>query len=1403
MSISGVPVPGEARLQGRLAPSEYIGKELTIETNAAERADFRLMLHELSDPVEVGLKKKFVRQQVWMSDKPNFVEQFEKEFDTKKEEIYKKLVQQRDLNEWREAGQNAIANLRQLQEVIRQGDESAIMDMRGSMNLMRMGGRNDIGYEASQRLAEIFSGVARQQKISEAAKRAAADSIERFIRQQISVDEFLATATAATSWDDLPEEAKAHVYRFYTNLRWSAEMGTIERGAEFEVLKRRRGRHGTKAPHKVFEGSDRQVYENILAWRALKEKLKGEEDPDKREEIKEQMRVHEDFVQEWTSDLTGTFDGRMELGPIGINQVKQGAWAEIRHTIDRIRNNDGQVQKALVYTSASYDQGSWEAVGMKGEIYAQFGIASNALKHLESMSIDEFVNEYAVVTQKTKLSFGSNLTSEIKEKERILSDLENADKKRKFELERANQNKASLEAELDALKKLELNDGGENTNNNQRRNNQNRTASLTEDIKATGAKSREINDSIARLQAEELDAEKEKEKFLKELNDLRARQEKENADKEKANAAPELPPKEAGDRTKEREQYQKLLAKLHEYINQNHYNKEFYGNFTEDEIQVIAKLNGLTASQDELTKKFVIGIPEVATGTVEKSHKDRVKFVGDYAFINAWELPEMNGRISPDIIQQMFDKPEAYPQIQKLIEELKLNNKIVIVTSFAAQHDVDGGIAERNIFGYGRGFNFDRAEELKKANGWSETDLFVHWLDDINIQRELGVHPEEVESRYNSWMAKNHFLRESHFKADDGWTVVSSTVSNAMPSFFETAVRRMLDAGLELDGQSFRRAPFNQQLGKTNEYTYTVVDKDMSRRVLFRGKELQINPEAPKTIIDRTYRSLMKRLELYSNNTLIGAQATSAADHLGDGDITKLGSLVQANLALLEKKMITLRTIYSEASLPGADPEAVLRRMIDWAEGNAMKYKDGIEVHDDGMINLTYDIMDENGEFIEESANQELWEELNGTAQWLGKLKRNMRESELVYANTVANKNATVEDIRKAEDEYYGALSARRNFEVKQYALGMQAAGRMRNMSNKEIGHVFANKHAKITSNAMLRLQERQMRAFFDFDSADRGGILGFGGAGGRLGVARRLVGKLVKNRVADVARSLGGMFGLGDRFLKEVDQQLITHQIRDKVDTEIIRRAAAHMSFSIQTGYQNTWAGVFHPEASDTLFTTDDVIGVDGKPILDDIDAPSSQLSPTGRRYVNALELRIRDDIGDAIDRTILMNTHRMVKAGRRRGWNIDELMHTYLEAKMNDNSEVEYRNGQWQYDMYGKRDMDNPGTDTEPNYSGVRVSAVDRMLQREVRNRLRRDFGWKIKPSPDDTKAVPARMSNPPVATQLLAKQNREAGNRGAGNPIDDDPRMDPLQKMGYITPRDEDIYPPTPTLAGAGRP
>ncbi len=1379
-----------APLQTRVSPELIAGKEVGIETNPGKRADFRQFLRPLNTPVEEGMKKKYTRDEVWKLDENGrsvYIRDFEKEFQKKKQDVYKIIVTREDPEKWDEANQKAIGYLNQLIDIVNRQDAGAMMDMRSNMGFIQRGGRNDIGAAASEQLASIFRRVEKEKEITEHTKREANEAIQALLKQQIGIHEALANADLNTQWDDLKPEVQAYVWRSYLNYQWAAVNGTIERNAELKVLTEREN-----APWRVRAGRQRQVYAAILEWRALDERLKAEKDPEERLLIRDSMRHQEEIVNRWTSDLTGTFNEREEDGAVATNQIKNGAWSEIRHTIDKLREKDGTAKNVFVQATASYSQGSWEAIDMKTNIYFTFGAAKNAFKRLQDMTPEEFAEGNFVAGKDISPANIAELYGET-EKEHQLSAKELKESESKIEdaeevAERLKDEIKIIVAETEGYRSADPSTGGATGGRSGGKGS------------GGGVRRDEIHDAYDRLRYSRQQLREAEHK----LEDLRETHEKkvarfrlssenfEELAEAYKNQELQLGSNElASSRSREEKvkYYKDLAQRLHAFLTQEKLHKDFYESFNENDVRTIAKLTGLEAAVNGYTKEVTLACGLANDGdirTMEIDEKtgiasptDKIVFSGDYAFINAWAVAEQDGQVSADIVEQMLDNPDAFPEIKALIDKAKKKGKIVIVVSFAITNDIDGGTLSRPIEGGNREFDVDAAEQIKTANRWTDAELFTHWLDDLEIQKRVGIRPEEIERRYSEWIARQHQFRQKHFNAEDKWTFINVNIGASTPAFFETHIRRMVDAGLTVDSHGWRRL---QTLGRSNEYAITVTDENQNRQVYYRGQELTTFSEgAEKTLVGRVYKSLMNELELFYSRTLMGNPVgVDGSNFEGDDDATmKAGAFAMANADLLRQKMMYLEAIYQD---PELNAEERLAKMVDWSQGKntyeqrynngnlkivsrstpieeirRIREQGGMIVYDGdpdpGMTHLTYELVDSSGEFIQESSNPELWQYVNATAQWVGKLGRNLREATWMYAQTMTNPNATASERMHAETEYVAALGDRRNWEIRQKMLGKQFTGQLNGLDSKELGAEVASTYADITGTQMRRLHEQQMRATFELDEIIRPDA---------KNAMRRLVGRLAKSRVAEVVHGFNRMVGIksGDMFLGEIHQDTIKSMVRNKMDTMIDKTLSAHMVHAYQTGYNaedDFFGNLFNPSTSDTLYPNS--------------DAPGIRMSETGEALFEGKIHRIKEDIQDFTDRIILDNMHTMVNVAKHRGTNIDEILYMALNGDANDTQAVEWNGskGQFQWNMYRKKPTPMSMLEVQMlNEVAKRADASPIAYADSAGEVLARSAGHAINDvgqallgrdmRPPDTRTVPFNRSQPSIGGQHRDSDKRD---------------------------------------------
>lgn len=1351
---------GPPPIQRRPSAEVVAGQEIGLELTAPEQSDFMLMFREL-DEAEVGLVSRNIDAELRRKGEDGRLfwrGQWEDVFDfdaaedpdnpdQRTEEVkrqshqraFERFLDERTKEEI-DAEQEAMEkDLNNILEKIKDADVESMADMRQSFNFGRA--RQDLDPEAGKALAGLIDQITTDKNENRALKRQAIKVVETMIKQRIKVRQELLEGRILT-YEQLDSATQARVKDWFMADRRRRDIGTIDRNETLRVL----CRHKDRAPASVLKGRVRQVWGARLRYLKNQSQLKIEENEEERARLLEETNADIETVRKFTSKLSAAGNkeagDRFERDPTGLEQIRHQAWGWIKYTIDNLRESPpaeeqersqlGRPKKTFVYGTGAFAPESWEALNEQNTLFYQFGLARNTLKKLESLGNTEeekataFARDFAAVPRTEKILPTASAEAEKLFEEVKAENAEAHEKQKEVEQKlRAAQRKNALaksqhdsaQATVNAYNKAIASGEKQEQQPDQKKGQGGKKVDQGQ-FNAALTKFKEAQTQLNNTEAEAQEAEEE----LKEINErVTASDENYHERLELINAGGISETEGARlDQAEElkKNQYKNLVKKLRAFIDQDGPRADFPSIGADK--RVIERLLGM--KEKEIDNPPVVYVGE-----------------GDYAFINADKIPEYSKRISSDALKQIMEHPEDYPGISQLLQTLKDQNKIVIVVSFNMTHDPEGGVIEELFTGTGTMFDQQMADELKASNDWTDDQLFEHWLDDLNLQRDLGIRPEEMEERYTAWMARNHQLRTEHLSAEDGWTVINTYISSSAGRFFDNTIRRMVDSGLPLTSDSFRQSPFYRYLDSTNQQTVTITNKSNERKVLWRNEEINAAPEAPKTVLARVYQSIKNRLELYQQHAKIGGQTVSFGD-----DIEKLGAFFLAHKELIEYKMLMLESIYQD---PRFTDEERLERMLKWREGRLTDITDAEGKVDRGLLDLTYDLIQENGQFIDENHHPELWKFYNNTHQWEGKLERNLRESRERYAKVIARMTTHPdlvdhEEIDDAEADYLYNLGERRNFGVRLRMLGRQAAGEFQNATEEQIAQTFAREYGLETAEKQRSLDEEQMRQIFEMDDSipltwwER--------------FNRRASGAIAKTKLADfgraMAKTLGHLTGhsIGDIFLNEGDLKQIQVEIDKKLDTSLFRRAAAHSALVIQTGYQEGWRGTLRPKAKSILHPRSSAVRE-----LTGGEGPTGiYYSPAGELAYQGMRIRVEQDVEDAISRVIGNNMHRMIKSAKDRGWNIDEIMKTFLDAKMNDTQEVELRAGQWQYNMYGR----------EP----TRISMLEELFLGEVRQRLQRPIGWRalFTPSPIDTRYVRARDVNRP----LYGPNNRETAPPGS---------------------------------------
>ncbi len=1339
------------------------GKEVHLEGTPGRLANSDIMLDELSDQVEVGLKKRFVtnRRRELENGEAKWLTRFEAEFQGDAPHIYRDMVLDRDEASWDADLRLAKSSLQELLEELNKAKATTFKTLGEQIGIMTR--QFQVSEETDRTIRALILQATEDKDAFDTARNEAIRVIKGILDEQTAIKLEL-TQAMTTSWDSTSNATKAFIKRRWFAKRWAEELGTIEREAELDVLKRR-----YNAPYEVHTGHERKVYEAILEWRKLKAKMNaGGLDQTRRAEIGRAMKEQAAVVQEHTSTLTGTFDSRFEQDADGISQAKGAAWAEIHDLIDKNRTTTGDVKKTFLEINANYDRGSIETANEKAMAFFQFGIAKNALKQFGRYNITQYLRDFPYQTMEEDPELDDKRRPAMVAEKRDAADAAHQEATKLREIHKELNDK---QTETQLL----YEDMAAAVNELKTQYNINRANAPLVRNPAGGA---DIPDPVALREYREqfqtrlahlvLQRDRMQKALAEARNETKAADqralaaERDHTEKQAAysaiNTLHSTPTDLATRRATAartirtdsgayaRERLRDLRTKLQQFVGQDNLRKDFYSIFNDREILVIAKICGeIPTQKHERTGRRIFAPRVVETcGGAD----------ADYWFINPYAIPEWTGKVSNDVVRELFDNAGRYPEVQQMVNDLKTHNKIVIVAGFPVNFDLDGGMNEQQLAQTGQELDLSdsKFKAMKAAYGFAnDSDFFARWLDDLELQEKLGMRPEEMEDRYATWMAKRHLLRNQHFAAGEGWTYVDTAVASSARRFVDTA-KRLRDGGYELTGVDFRRSPYYNRLIRDNEYAVTVTENTGQRKVSFRNQELTEKNEAPQTVAKRLYDSYRGTLNLYYQRTQIGGQST-AFD--ADAPIDDLGNFVQANMALIQKKMQILKSIYE---YPTMSAEEKISNMIRFRSGDPIfapsiglvtpgapppvgvpLFTDANGNPDPGMIYLTYDIVTAAGDPNLQATNPELWAELDATVNWQKKLNTDYRDAEQRLVNTLSNRSATAIEIDTAEAFYDTQLQLMRNYKVRSHLLGMQAAGRFSEMDSSGIAEYMADMHSDVAMTAVIRRQELEMAARNRLDT-DHPRILQ-----PLRQLAVGLVGKLARNRVADFARGVGNAIGVGDKFLRELDERQVTHLIENKVDDEVFRRVAAHVALNLKTGYSNNFWHVRPGNAKSDVYprTSDvrDLLGLRSNQAI----TGGVEMTQTGQRLLKGLmKTRLKDDVNEAVERTIRLNMSQFVRAGKKGGWNVDEVIHTYLNAKMKDTQRAVFRSGRWETNMYAT--------------TGTPIAMADRWLMQLIRERTNRGTGrgWfqGLMPSvaANDTRPGPINENRTTVTTDYI---------------------------------------------------
>lgn len=792
--------------------------------------------------------------------------------------------------------------------------------------------------------------------------------------------------------------------------------------------------------------------------------------------------------------------------------------------------------------------------------------------------------------------------------------------------------------------------------------------------------------------------------------------------------------------------FSEFMDKLQRYIVNDDY-KDFHVAFNDQEIAVIATLNGIGTAKNRYRGNRLQLKPdmvEYGTGVLNLKEKHFVgnnpnqgyekdadgndvlfdiivddDYKAEYNFINPSSIPEWKGRLSVDAMAQILRHPERYPKLAKFVQYMKDNNTITLELSFPVKHDANGGMEERPIEHTGRALNIEAAVQLKELHNWTNVDLYRAWISNPRIQEELGIRPDELVARM---VAEDIRVHDWERELLAGFTVFNLSNSTAIPAtteddapmFFEYMLMRQFEMYGRLNSEDVDGQVLYQLLPRSNEWSYTFNKADNTRETHWRDQIITNGENAPKTEADLYFQSLMTQLELYENRTRYYNNARVPAGSMDYDETVRVGAYIKAHVDLIQQKMIRLRAVYENP-----DPALTIVERIRQLD----------QFRETEMAHLSYEILDKKGRPKLGQRNSELWQYYNATAQWLGKLKRNQRESEDRYVATLTNprRHAQVNGVSAmelAETDYLYNKDERLNWELEVYALGLEATGQTQSLNNKQASSLLADRYADIDSEQFVRVNKKHARAVLGYDQ-DLGPT--FYQEWGRAAMGKFATsficefGRRLTLRLNEIGRTVGVNLNLpADRFMLNLRPDQIEEILIKKKDHELYRRLTRRMSLGIKTGHQDSWLGVVQRAESNDLYRN--------------VGATDFELDRVGEDLLRVYKTRRRDDFNDALDRFLLLYGMDFLQDAKIGGMPIKEALNVVNRAPMNDTDAMELDpTGRWQLNPYGKR--------------GTRMDTTDWVLLQLTAEAAGRPM---ISPSPLDTRYGPVNTNNPTAIEQ-----------------------------------------------------
>jgi hypothetical protein len=1223
--------------------------------------------------------------------------------------------------DWKAYEEDVIKNLDKAQAMLKSEADVNLRDFGVQMNQARGRQQLNISSTGEERFAELIKQMTDERKITTQQRTEIINEIIDIYRRDAHIH---ADLNSTRNWNDLKPVTQDYVKNFFASDSWTDLQGRKKRIFGPLVRARRRNEHVGHAPYDLMHGAEngRRFMKAQKAFEALRVKLENEENPTKRETMRKQLDSLMDTMDALAVPLADRFDDSSENVPLGKPQVIRRALSEMVNTIDGVRARKG---KLVVNPVAPWDRAGWFSESLSINLRSHWAIAHNALERLELKKPDiteddpkskdyisgkdEFLTYFAPEsnTERPEVRVTRSLAEANKERDQAKLRLEKAEEAlaqarirteaahRDFDL--ADEDKTAIDISLGLRPgengEIEPVDGGARPDRQPRaRGNGNNTQGaaisleVRRDFRAATRELREAERAFKLTDAADgskietgtaVTARKAAEEELGEINNyieelkLLLSSEITNVEVKKGKKTIEVPYDDAwfkNELAKERsEQYSELIQKLKDFLfpNGKYYGADFYGVFDNREIDLIIKLNG--EDLRIITDKTASGKHEPAMNDVMSGKvtlKDGRELKLGYAIVDPGKLiPEQEAKLSTSYISQVFDPTnERFKKLQALKNDVEKNGGVILIGGFSANTDISGGMMLPR-----GGFDTKAAEQLKKDNpDWTDHELMLQWMDNLEIQKQLGVRPEEVEAHRMAWFVRTFLLRTELFPAKDNWGFyntgfVSETVFN-----IETALDKVASSGEDFSGTTLlQHQPFTGSLPeRTNEHSLTVVEDSKQGRLGFREQwrdmemtDTSLFPNAPQNLLDRFLISIQNRFKLYKQRFAIGGQPTLRKKPKSPDEVIMYGAYVEAYERYITSLEATVEKIYNGRAVKEVGYTGSVAALD--------KLKALSRFYDAKLANVSYDIFDDRGDFNSLSFPQEFQTDWNETRNILGQFKSDLKRERNTYATEQAS---LVDDpqrpakIEAARTSYVFAAQRKTQFTLMKESLGKQALGQFsfdKPDSDRSTAEITSGRLSEEIMDELLMAAETLYRAriksLSPWLSKKKGKV-----------IARRIKGALSsviqrKERPEVLIRGAlhiqnTALLDLTNPLLVDPDPHTIAEWEYQKFHALGLYHLMARIAQRIETGNGRGLEGVLKARSDSNIYD-------------ENIDTPSLQRNEVDNALINFIKAGIKKEGADAIDReTNAGIVSRSYMPLKRRGFYYKDYLKVLLHASISD---------------------------------------------------------------------------------------------------------------------------------------